>query len=76
MSDVGHRLDPKLFALSNHSTTQALVYLLHLILTSLDHGYYSSGIFYMLTSKTVLTSLITNIIDESIKLQVNPAVSR
>ena len=46
MSDVGHQLDLKQFALPKKSTTQALVYLLHVILASLDHGHCPVRIFF------------------------------
>ena len=45
-SEVGHKLDPKQFALSTKSTTQTLVYILHLILSALDRGQCSIRIFF------------------------------
>ena len=45
-SEVAHKLDPKQFALPTKSTTQALVYLLHLILPALDRGQCSIRIFF------------------------------
>ena len=44
--EVGHKLDPKQFALPTKSTRQALAYLLHLILSALDHGQCSIRIFF------------------------------
>ena len=41
MSEVGHKLDPKQFALPGKSTTHALVYLLHVIHAALDQGHCS-----------------------------------
>ena len=46
MSEVGHKLDPKQFALPGKSTTQALVYLLHVIHDALDQGHCSVRIFF------------------------------
>ena len=67
MFDVAHKLDPKQFALPKKSTTQALVYLFHVILASLDRGHCS--VRFDLVDHNV-------IIDELIKLQVNLAVIR
>ena len=76
MSDVGHQLDPKQFALPKKSTTQALVYLLHVILASLDRGHCSVRIFFADFKKGFDLVDHNVIIDELIKLQVNPAVIR
>ena len=76
MSDVGYQLDPKQFALPKKSTTQALVYLLHVILASLDRGHCSVRIFFADFKKGFDLVDHNVIIDELIKLQVNPAVIR
>ena len=73
MSDVGHQLDPKQFALPKKSTTQALVYLLHVILASLDHGHCSVRIFFA-DFKKGFDLIDHNVITD--ELQVNPAVIR
>ena len=69
MSDVGHQLDPKQFALPKKSTTQALVYLLHVILASLDHGHCSVRIFFADFKKGFHPVDHNVIIDELINFQ-------
>ena len=76
MSDVGHQLDLKQFASPKKSTTQALVYLLHVILASLHRGHCSVRIFFADFNKGFDLVDHNVIIDELIKLQVNPAVIR
>ena len=60
MSEVGHKLDPKQFDLPGKSTTQALVYLLHVIHAALDQGHCSVRIFQkkVLISSTIMSLLM------------------
>ncbi|CAB4000775.1 RNA-directed DNA polymerase from mobile element jockey [Paramuricea clavata] len=76
MSEVGLKLDPKQFALPGKSTTQALVYLLHLIHAALDQGHCSVRIFFADFKKGFDLVDHNVIIDELLKLQVSPAIIR
>ncbi|CAB4031467.1 RNA-directed DNA polymerase from mobile element jockey, partial [Paramuricea clavata] len=76
MSEVGLKLDPKQFALPGKSTTQALVYLLHLIHAALDQGHCSVRIFFADFKKGFDLVDHIVIIDELFKLQVSPAIIR
>ena len=76
MSEVGHKLDPKQFALLGKSTTQALVYLLHVIHAALDQGHCSVRIFFADFKKGFDLVDHNVIIDELLKLQVSPDIIR
>ena len=75
-SEVGHKLDPKQFALPTKSTAQALVYFLHLILSALDRGQCSIRIFFADFKKGFDLVDHNVVIEELQKLQVNPAIIR
>ena len=75
-SEVAHKLDLKQFALSTKSTTHALVYFLHLILSALDRGQCSVRIFFADFKKGFDLVDHNVVIDELQKLQVNPAITR
>ena len=74
-SEVAHKLDPKQFALPTKSTTHALVYFLHLVLSALDRGQCSIRIFFA-DFKKGFDLVDHNVVDELQKLQVNPAITR
>jgi hypothetical protein len=76
MSEVCHKLDPKQFALPGKSTTQALVYLLHVIHAALDQGHCSVRIFFADFKKGFDLFDHNVIIDELLKLQVSPVIIR
>ena len=76
MSEVGHKLDPKQFALPGKSTTQALVYLLHVIHAALDQGHCSVRIFFADFKKDFDLVDHNVIVDELLKLQVCPVIIR
>jgi hypothetical protein len=76
MSEVGHKLEPKQFALPGKSTTQALVYLLHVIHAALDQGHCSVRIFFANFKKGFDLVDHNVIIDELLKLQVSPVIIR
>ena len=73
---MGHKLGPKQFALPTKSTTQALVYFLHLILSALDRGQCSIRIFFADFKKGFDLVDHNVVIEELQKLQVNPAIIR
>ena len=56
---VCENLDDKQFALEGKSTTHALVYLLHVILQSLDDGHSFVRIFFADFSKDLISLIIT-----------------
>ena len=64
------------FALPTKSTTQALVYLLHLILSALDRGQCSIRIVFADFKKGFDLVDHSVVIEELQKLQVNPAIIR
>jgi hypothetical protein len=76
MSEVGHKLDPKQFALPGKSTTQALVYLLHVIHAALGQGHCSVRIFFADFKKGFDLVDHNVIIDGLLKLQVSPVIIR
>ena len=75
-SEVAHKLDPKQFALPTKSTTHALVYFLHLVLSALDSGQCSIRIFFADFKKGFDLVDHNVVVDELQKLQVNPAITR
>ena len=76
MSEVGHKLDPKQCSLPGKSTTQALVYLLHVIHAALDQGHCSVRIFFADFKKGFDLVDHNVIVDELLKLQVCPVFIR
>ena len=76
MSQVGLQLDAKQFALPGKSTTQTLVYFLHLIHAALDQGHCSVRLFFADFKKGFDLVDHNVIVDELYKLQVCPAIMR
>ena len=74
-SEVAHKLDPKQFALPTKSTTHALVYFLHLVLSALDRGQCSIRIFFADFRKGIDLVDHNVVVDELQKLQVNLAIT-
>ena len=75
-SEVGHKFDPKQFVRPTKSTTQALVYILHLILSALDRGQCSIRIFFADFKKGFDLVDHNVVIEELQRLQVNQAIKR
>ena len=71
-SEVAHNK----FALPTKSTTHALIYFLHLIISTLDRGQCSIRIFFADFKKGLNLDDHNVVIDELQKLQVNPAITR
>ena len=76
LNEVGNKLDTKQFALPRKSTTQALVYLLHLTLAGLDVGHCSARLFFADFRKRFDLVGYNTIIAELENLKVYPAIIR
>ena len=76
LNEVGNKLDTKQFALPRKSTTQALVYLLHLTLAGLDVGHCSARLFFADFRKRFDLVGHNTIIAELENLKVYPAIIR
>ena len=74
LADIGDQIDPYQFAMKGRSTTQALVFLLHNVLETLDQGGSSARVFFADFSKGF--DLVDHgvLIAELEKLNVRPAV--
>ena len=76
LGEVSSKLDTKQFALPRKSTTQALVYLLHLIHAGLDVGHCYARLFFADFRKGFDLVDHNFIIGELRNLQVHPAIIR
>ena len=74
LADIGDQIDPYQFAMKGRSTTQALVFLLHNFLETLDRGGSSARVFFADFSKGF--DLVDHgvLVAELEKLNVRPAV--
>ena len=74
LADIGDQIDPYQFAMKGRSTTQALVFLLHNVLETLDRGGSSARVFFADFSKGF--DLVDHgvLVAELEKLNVRPAV--
>ena len=73
LADIGDQIDPYQFAMKGRSTIQALVFLLHNVLETLDRGGSSARVFFANFSKGF--DLVDHgvLVAESEKLNVRPA---
>jgi hypothetical protein len=74
LDDIGDQIDPYQFAMKGRSTTQALVFLLHNVLETLDRGGSSARVFFADFSKGFDFVDHSVLIAELEKLYVRPAV--
>ena len=76
LSEISEQLDVKRFAVSGKSTTQALVYLLHLIHAGLDVGQCSARLFFADFRKGFDLVDHNIIVRELVNLNVHPVLIR